>query len=175
VVSQVVANMSDISIASRRIVDITSVIDGISFQTNILALNAAVEAARAGEHGRGFAVVAGEVRSLAQRAATASREIKSLIDSSVQKVDSGSRLVQTAGGTMQEIVDGVQRVTQIIADISSASTEQSADLGTVNHTVNQLDEMTQQNSALVEESAAAAQSMREQSQRLQTMVNAFQV
>ena len=175
VVSQVVANMSDISTASRRIVDITSVIDGISFQTNILALNAAVEAARAGEHGRGFAVVASEVRSLAQRAATASREIKSLIDSSVEKVDSGSRLVQTAGGTMQEIVDGVQRVTQIIADISSASTEQSADLGTVNHTVNQLDEMTQQNSALVEESAAAAQSMREQSQRLQTMVNAFRI
>jgi methyl-accepting chemotaxis protein len=173
VVSQVVANMSDISTASRRIVDITSVIDGISFQTNILALNAAVEAARAGEHGRGFAVVAGEVRSLAQRAATASREIKSLIGSSVEKVDSGSRLVQTAGGTMQEIVDGVQRVTQIIADISSASTEQSADLGTVNDTVNQLDEMTQQNSALVEESAAAAQSMREQSQRLQKMVNAF--
>ncbi len=175
VVSQVVANMSDISTASRRIVDITSVIDGISFQTNILALNAAVEAARAGEHGRGFAVVASEVRSLAQRAATASREIKSLIDSSVEKVDSGSRLVQTAGGTMQEIVDGVQRVTQIIADISSASTEQSTDLGTVNHTVSQLDEMTQQNSALVEESAAAAQSMRDQSQRLQTMVNAFHI
>ena len=175
VVSQVVANMSDISIASRRIVDITSVIDGISFQTNILALNAAVEAARAGEHGRGFAVVAGEVRSLAQRAASASSEIKSLIGSSVEKVDSGSRLVQTAGGAMQEIVDGVRRVTQIIADISSASTEQSSDLSTVNDTVNQLDEMTQQNSALVEESTAAAQSMREQSQRLQTMVNAFQV
>jgi methyl-accepting chemotaxis protein len=175
VVSQVVANMSDISSASRRIVDITSVIDGISFQTNILALNAAVEAARAGEHGRGFAVVAEEVRNLARRAASASREIKSLIDSSVEKVDSGSRLVQTAGGTMKEIVDGVQRVTQIIADISTASAEQSSDLDTVNDTVNRLDEMTQQNSALVEESTAAAQSMREQSQRLQTMVNAFQV
>ena len=175
VVAEVVANMSDIATASRRIVDITSVIDGISFQTNILALNAAVEAARAGEHGRGFAVVAGEVRSLAQRAATASHEIKSLIDSSVSKVDSGSRLVQTAGGTMQEIVDGAQRVTQIIADISTASTEQSADLDSVNDTMNHLDEMTQQNSALVEESTAAAQSMREQSQRLQKMVNAFQV
>jgi methyl-accepting chemotaxis protein len=175
VVSQVVANMTDITRASQSIVDITGVIDGISFQTNILALNAAVEAARAGEHGRGFAVVAGEVRSLAQRAATASREIKALIGSSVEKVESGSRLVQSAGGAMHEIVDGVARVTQIIAGISAASSEQSTDLGIVNDTVNQLDEMTQQNSALVEESAASAASMREQSQRLLAMVNAFHV
>jgi methyl-accepting chemotaxis protein len=174
VVSQVVASMSDISNTSKRIADITGVIDGISFQTNILALNAAVEAARAGEQGRGFAVVAGEVRSLAQRAANASREIKLLISSSVEKVDSGSHLVQTAGDTMREIVDGVAQVTEIIAGISTASTEQSADLCTVNDTVNQLDGMTQQNSALVEESAASAASMREQSQRLLAMVRAFQ-
>ena len=175
VVSQVVANMHDISSANARIVDINSVIDGISFQTNILALNAAVEAARAGEHGRGFAVVAAEVRGLAQRAAAASREIKSLIDSSVAKVESGSRLVETAGATMQEIVQGVRQVTEIISCISADSAVQSTDLGSVNDTVNRLDEMTQQNSALVEESAASAASMREQSQRLLEMVNAFHV
>jgi len=173
VVAQVVTNMNDISAASRRIADITAVIDGISFQTNILALNAAVEAARAGDHGRGFAVVAGEVRSLAQRAATASKEIKSLIASSVEKVDSGCRLVQTAGGTMTDIVDGARQVTGIIAGISAASEEQSGDLGRVNDTVTQLDEMTQQNSALVEESSAAAQNMRDQSRRLQELVHAF--
>jgi len=175
VVAEVVANMNDISAASRRIADITTVIDGISFQTNILALNAAVEAARAGEHGRGFAVVAGEVRSLAQRAAEASREIKTLIASSVEKVDSGCRLVQTAGGTMTDIVEGAQQVTGIIAGISAASEEQSGDLGRVNETVNQLDGMTQQNSALVEESTASAQNMREQSRRLQGMVHAFRI
>ena len=174
VVAQVVTNMRDISSASLRIVDITSVIDGISFQTNILALNAAVEAARAGEHGRGFAVVAAEVRSLAQRAATASREIKSLIGSSVEKVESGSKLVQTAGGTMQEIVDGVNKVTQIVSCISADSSAQSVDLGAVNDAVTRLDEMTQQNSALVEQSAASAASMHEQSQRLLAMVNVFQ-
>jgi methyl-accepting chemotaxis protein len=173
VVSQVVTNMRDISSANARIVDINSVIDGISFQTNILALNAAVEAARAGEHGRGFAVVAAEVRGLAQRAAAASREIKSLIGSSVAKVDSGSRLVEAAGTTMREIVEGVQHVTQIISCISADSNEQSTDLGRVNDTVNHLDEMTQQNSALVEQSAASAASMREQSQRLLAMVNVF--
>jgi methyl-accepting chemotaxis protein len=175
VVSRVVHNMTDISDASRRIAEITTVIDGISFQTNILALNAAVEAARAGEHGRGFAVVAGEVRSLAQRAATASREIKALIASSVEKVDSGCKLVQAAGGTMTDIVAGAQQVTGIIAGISAASEEQSGDLGRVNETVTQLDEMTQQNSALVEQSTAAAQNMREQSRRLQSLVNAFKV
>jgi len=173
VVSQVVRNMTDISDASRRIVDITTVIDGISFQTNILALNAAVEAARAGEHGRGFAVVAAEVRSLAQRAAVASREIKALIASSVEKIDSGCRLVQTAGGTMNEVVSGAQHVTGIIAGISTASDEQSVDLERVNDTVCQLDEMTQQNSALVEQSSAAAQSMRDQSMRLLEMMKVF--
>jgi len=175
VVSRVVDNMNDISQANRRIADITGVIDGISFQTNILALNAAVEAARAGEHGRGFAVVASEVRALAHRAAAASGEIKSLIGSSVEKVDSGCRLVHVAGGTMHEIVDGVERMTAIIAGISRASVEQSGDLGRVNETVGRLDEMTQQNSALVEESAAAAESMREQSRRLQDMVNTFKI
>jgi len=175
VVSQVVANMGDISAANARIVDINGVIDGISFQTNILALNAAVEAARAGEHGRGFAVVAAEVRGLAQRAAAASKEIKLLIESSVAKVESGSRLVQSAGGTMREIVDGVAQVSQIISCISADSAEQSLDLDSVNNTVGGLDEMTQQNSALVEESAASASGMREQSRRLLEMVNAFHV
>jgi methyl-accepting chemotaxis protein len=172
-VSQVVRNMTDISEASRRIADITTVIDGISFQTNILALNAAVEAARAGEHGRGFAVVAAEVRSLAQRAAIASREIKALIAASVDRIDSGCRLVQTAGGTMKEVVNGAQSVTGIIACISTASDQPSVDLDRVNDTVCQLDEMTQQNSALVEQSSAAAQSMRDQSMRLLEMMKVF--
>jgi methyl-accepting chemotaxis protein len=175
VVAEVIENMNDISQASRRIAEITGVIDGISFQTNILALNAAVEAARAGEHGRGFAVVAGEVRSLAQRAATASREIKALIDESTAKVDSGCRLVQTAGGTMGDIVTGAREVTGIVSGISEASERQSGDLGRINETVSLLDGMTQQNSALVEESAAAAQHMHEQSVRLQEMVNTFKL
>jgi methyl-accepting chemotaxis protein len=174
-VGRVVANMKDISQASHRIEEITGVIDGISFQTNILALNAAVEAARAGDHGRGFAVVAGEVRSLAQRAATASKEIKALITASTEQVDSGCRLVQTAGGTMTDIVEGARQVTTIVSGISAASERQSGDLGRVNETVGLLDEMTQQNSALVEQSAAAAQNMREQSLRLQAMVNTFKL
>jgi methyl-accepting chemotaxis protein len=174
-VGRVIASMSDISQASRRIGEITGVIDGISFQTNILALNAAVEAARAGDHGRGFAVVAGEVRSLAQRAATAAKEIKALITASTEQVDSGSRLVQSAGGTMSDIVDGARKVTSIVSGISEASERQSGDLGRVNETVGGLDAMTQQNSALVEQSAAAAQNMREQSLRLQAMVNTFKL
>jgi methyl-accepting chemotaxis protein len=174
VVSQVVSTMNDISAASRKIADIIGVIDGIAFQTNILALNAAVEAARAGEQGRGFAVVAGEVRSLAQRSAEAAREIKSLIGASVDKVESGSRLVQDAGSTMGEIVASVQRVTDIIGEISAAAAEQSQGIGQVNSAVSQLDQMTQQNAALVEESAAAAESLSEQARRLAEAVSIFQ-
>jgi methyl-accepting chemotaxis protein len=173
VVSQVVSTMNDISAASRKIADIIGVIDGIAFQTNILARNAAVEAARAGEQGRGFAVVAGEVRSLAQRSAEAAREIKSLIGASVGKVESGSRLVQDAGSTMGEIVASVQRVTDIIGEISAAAAEQSQGIGQVNSAVNQLDQMTQQNAALVEESAAAAESLREQATKLASVVSRF--
>ena len=166
VVSQVVATMQDITASSRKIADIIGVIDGIAFQTNILALNAAVEAARAGEQGRGFAVVAGEVRSLAQRSAEAAREIKSLIGGSVDKVESGSRLVADAGATMNEIVASVQRVSDIIGEITAASSEQSQGIGQVNTAVTQLDQMTQQNAALVEQSAAAAESLKEQAARL---------
>jgi methyl-accepting chemotaxis protein len=175
VVQQVVANMEDINTSSRKIADIIGTIDGIAFQTNILALNAAVEAARAGEQGRGFAVVAGEVRSLAQRSATAAREIKSLIGASVEKVESGSRLVQDAGTTMAEIVGGVQRVTDIIGEITAAASEQSNELGQVNGAVVQLDQMTQQNAALVEESAAAAESLREQAEKLAALVATFRL
>ncbi len=175
VVSQVVTTMNEIQASSRRIADIIGTIDGIAFQTNILALNAAVEAARAGEQGRGFAVVAGEVRSLAQRSAEAAREIKSLIGTSVEKVDSGNRLVGEAGGAMEEIVSGVKRVTDVIGEISAATTEQSSGLRQVNEAVAQLDQMTQQNAALVEESAAAAQSAAEQSQRLIGTVSRFKV
>jgi methyl-accepting chemotaxis protein len=175
VVSQVVSTMNDIQTASRRIADIIGTIDGIAFQTNILALNAAVEAARAGEQGRGFAVVASEVRSLAQRSAEAAREIKSLIGASVEKVDTGTRLVGEAGGAMDEIVSGVRRVTDVIGEISAATTEQSGGLRQVNEAVAQLDQMTQQNAALVEESAAAAQSMAEQSRRLTGVVGRFRV
>jgi len=175
VVSQVVASMQDISTSSRKIGEIIGVIDSIAFQTNILALNAAVEAARAGEQGRGFAVVAGEVRSLAQRSANAAKEIKTLIGASVEKVESGSRLVEDAGSTMSEIVAGVQRVTDIIGEITAASTEQSTELGQVSQAVSQLDQMTQQNAALVEQSAAAAESLKDQAQRMADLVAVFQV
>ncbi|MFY9512678.1 MAG: methyl-accepting chemotaxis protein [Rubrivivax sp.] len=175
VVAQVVSTMDEINAASRRIGDIIGTIDGIAFQTNILALNAAVEAARAGEQGRGFAVVASEVRSLAQRSAGAAREIKSLIGASVEKVDSGSRLVADAGSTMNEIVASVQRVADIIGEVMAASSEQSQGIGQVNGAVSQLDQMTQQNAALVEQSAAAAESLKEQAARLAAVVAAFNV
>ncbi|EHR73570.1 methyl-accepting chemotaxis protein [Burkholderiales bacterium JOSHI_001] len=175
VVHQVVANMDDISTSSRKIADIIGTIDGIAFQTNILALNAAVEAARAGEQGRGFAVVAAEVRSLAQRSASAAREIKALIGASVEKVESGANLVREAGSTMEEIVAGVQRVTDVMAEISAAGTEQSQGIGQVNSAVGQLDQMTQQNAALVEQSAAAAESLQSQAQRLASVVDTFRL
>ncbi len=175
VVAQVVSTMDEINTSSKKIADIIGVIDGIAFQTNILALNAAVEAARAGEQGRGFAVVAGEVRSLAQRSAEAAREIKALIGTSVDRVEAGSRLVQDAGSTMGEIVASVQRVTDIIGEISASSAEQSRGIHEVNGAVSQLDQMTQQNAALVEESAAAAESLREQAARLAGVVQSFRV
>jgi len=174
-VSQVVATMTSIEQSSQRIADIISVIDGIAFQTNILALNAAVEAARAGDQGRGFAVVATEVRTLAQRSASAAKEIKSLIDDSVHKVSEGSQLVRNAGSTMDEIVNSVQRVTTIMADISGASQEQSAGIEQVNQTVMQMDESTQQNAALVEEATAAARSMEDQAQQLTDAVAQFRL
>ena len=173
VVSQVISTMDAINESSKKIRDIIGVIDGIAFQTNILALNAAVEAARAGEQGRGFAVVAGEVRSLAQRSAEAAREIKTLIGNSVDRVETGSRLVTDAGSTMNEIVSSVQRVTAIIGQIASAAGEQSSGLGQINSAVAQLDEMTQQNAALVEQSAAAAESLHEQASRLTDLVSTF--
>jgi methyl-accepting chemotaxis protein len=175
VVSQVVSTMDEINSSSKKIADIIGVIDGIAFQTNILALNAAVEAARAGEQGRGFAVVAGEVRSLAQRSAEAAREIKGLIGASVDKVESGARLVQDAGSTMNEIVASVQRVSDIIGEITAASSEQSQGIGQVNQSVMQLDQMTQQNAALVEEAAAAATSLEQQAQTLQSAVATFKL
>ena len=175
IVAQVTSNMNEISAASRKIGDIIGVIDSIAFQTNILALNAAVEAARAGEQGRGFAVVAGEVRTLAHRSASAAREIKQLITTSTHKVDGGTRLVQDAALAMGEIVTGVQRVTTMIGAISTEATAQSSSIREVHSAANQLDQMTQQNSALVEEAAAAAQSMREQAGRLKSVVDAFRV
>jgi methyl-accepting chemotaxis protein len=175
VVSEVVETMGSINDSARKIVDIISVIDGIAFQTNILALNAAVEAARAGEQGRGFAVVASEVRSLAQRSANAAKEIKSLIDDSVGKVESGSRLVNQAGATMYEIVESVKRVTDIISEISAASNEQSSGIEQINLAVTQMDEVTQQNAALVEEAAAAAQGLQERAQSLAQTVGMFKV
>jgi methyl-accepting chemotaxis protein len=175
VVSQVVSTMNDINASSKKIADIIGVIDGIAFQTNILALNAAVEAARAGEQGRGFAVVAGEVRNLAQRSAEAAKEIKSLIGASVERVESGSRLVHDAGTTMTEIVASVQRVTDIIGEISAASTEQSSGIGQVKMAIGEVDQMTQQNAALVEESAAAAESLKEQATKLAAVVARFKL
>jgi len=174
-VGQVVHTMDEINTSSKRIADIISTIDGIAFQTNILALNAAVEAARAGEQGRGFAVVASEVRSLAQRSAGAAREIKTLIGSSVERVEAGARQVQEAGATMNEIVASVQRVTDVIAEITSAAAEQSTGIGQVNGTVSNLDGMTQQNAALVEESAAAAEHLSEQARALTGIVARFRL
>ncbi|WP_326494812.1 methyl-accepting chemotaxis protein [Roseateles hydrophilus] len=175
VVNQVVSTMDEINTSSKRIADIIGTIDGIAFQTNILALNAAVEAARAGEQGRGFAVVAGEVRLLAQRSAEAAREIKGLIGASVDKVESGARLVQDAGSTMEEIVASVQRVSDIIGEITAAASEQSQGIGQVNASVVQLDQMTQQNAALVEEAAAAASSLEQQAVTLQQAVATFKL
>ncbi|WP_039784788.1 methyl-accepting chemotaxis protein [Herbaspirillum huttiense] len=175
VVGQVVQTMGEINEASKKIVDIISVIDGIAFQTNILALNAAVEAARAGEQGRGFAVVASEVRTLAQRSASAAKEIKALIDDSVTRVDNGSRLVEQAGSTMSEVVASVKRVTDVVAEISAASNEQSDGIEQINHAIVQMDEVTQQNAALVEQAAAAAQSLQEQSGRLVETVSIFKL
>jgi methyl-accepting chemotaxis protein-1 (serine sensor receptor) len=175
VVGQVVHTMQDIATSSSKVVDIIGVIEGIAFQTNILALNAAVEAARAGEQGRGFAVVAGEVRSLAQRSASAAKEIKELIGDSVNKVQSGSVLVGKAGSTMEEIVQAVRRVTDIMGEISAASEEQSTGIEQVNRAVVQMDEVTQQNAALVEQAAAAAGSLEEQTRQLQTVVGGWRV
>jgi methyl-accepting chemotaxis protein len=175
VVTQVVTTMQEIDASSKKIADIIGVIDGIAFQTNILALNAAVEAARAGEQGRGFAVVASEVRSLAQRSAEAAKEIKGLIDTSVGKVESGTRLVTDAGATMEEIVQSVRRVADVISEITAAATEQSSGIAGVNEAIGNLDQMTQQNAALVEESAAAAESLREQADRMKEAVAVFRV
>jgi len=175
VVEGVVRTMSDIAGSSKKIADITSVIDGIAFQTNILALNAAVEAARAGEQGRGFAVVAGEVRNLAQRSAQAAKEIKGLIEDSVRRVDSGSQLVGTAGETMSEIVGAVTRVTDIMGEIASASDEQSRGIDQVGQAVTEMDRVTQQNASLVEESAAAAASLEDQASRLSQSVAVFRI
>jgi methyl-accepting chemotaxis protein len=175
VVADVVATMGSINDSSRKIVDIISVIDGIAFQTNILALNAAVEAARAGEQGRGFAVVAAEVRNLAQRSAGAAKEIKQLIGDSVGKVDAGSRLVDEAGKTMEEVVASIGRVTSIMREITTASDEQHMGIEQVNHAVAQMDQVTQQNAALVEEAAAAAASMQDQAARLLEVVGTFKL
>ena len=175
VVAQVVSTMDEINAGSARISEITGVIDGIAFQTNILALNAAVEAARAGEQGRGFAVVAAEVRSLAGRSAEAAREIKSLIGASVGKVEAGSLLVKDAGSTMHDIVDSVQRVTDVITEITAAASGQAGGIGEVNQAVGLLDQATQQNAALVEEAAAAAQSLKEQAAGLARMVASFRL
>ena len=175
VVSQVVDTMMSINDSSKKIVDIIGVIDGIAFQTNILALNAAVEAARAGEQGRGFAVVASEVRNLAQRSAAAAKEIKTLIDNSVEKVDAGSKLVNQAGVTMGEIVESIKHVTDIMAEITAASHEQTSGIDQINQAVSQMDQVTQQNASLVEEAAAAAEAMQEQAANLAQVVSVFKL
>jgi methyl-accepting chemotaxis protein len=175
IVGQVVATMDDIDASARKIVDIIGVIDGIAFQTNILALNAAVEAARAGEQGRGFAVVATEVRSLAQRSAAAAKEIKVLIGNSVEKVDSGAQLVKQAGQTMQEIVQSVAQVNTIIGQISAAGEEQRAGIEQVHQAVTAMDEVTQQNAALVEQAAAASRAMQGQAGELAEQVSIFRL
>jgi uncharacterized phage infection (PIP) family protein YhgE len=175
VVAQVVDTMKGINEASRKISDIISVIDGIAFQTNILALNAAVEAARAGEQGRGFAVVASEVRSLAGRSAEAAKEIKSLINASVERVEQGTTLVDQAGTTMQEVVSSIKRVTDIMGEISASSNEQSIGVSQVGEAVTQMDQVTQQNAALVEEMAAAAGSLKTQAQELVQTVAVFKL
>ena len=170
-----VSTMKDISLASGKISEIIGVIDGIAFQTNILALNAAVEAARAGEEGRGFAVVAGEVRTLAQRSAEAAREIRTLIHTNVEKVRLGEQQADEAGGSIGDIVGQVQRVNQMIAEISNASAQQATGVGQVGDAITQLDQVTQQNAALVEESAAAAESLRTQAHRMAEMVSVFRL
>ena len=175
VINRVVRTMESITDSSRKISDIIRVIDGIAFQTNILALNAAVEAARAGEQGRGFAVVAAEVRSLAQRSAAAAKEIKTLIEDSVSKVQDGSRLVEEAGHTTEEIVTSIKRVTDIMAEISAASLEQSSGIEQVNTAITQMDDVTQQNAALVEQAAAAAESLEEQAQQMVEVVTRFKL
>jgi methyl-accepting chemotaxis protein len=174
-VKRVVQTMGDIQASSRKIAEIINVIDGIAFQTNILALNAAVEAARAGEQGRGFAVVAGEVRSLAQRSAGAAREIKALIAASVDRVETGHQAVQEAGATMEEIVSGVRRVTDLIGEIRVASSEQKQGIGEVNQSVAALDQETQANAMLVDEAGGAANALREQAERLAQSVAAFKL
>jgi len=173
--SDVVNTMNDINTSAQKIEDIIDVIDGIAFQTNILALNAAVEAARAGEQGRGFAVVASEVRNLAQRSATAAKEIKVLIDNSMEKVEVGSKLVVQAGSTMDEIVVGVKRVAEIMAEITNASQEQSDGIGQINQAVIQMDQVTQQNAALVEQAAAAAGALQNQAQAVAQAVSVFRI
>jgi methyl-accepting chemotaxis protein len=175
VVGEVVATMGSITDSSRRIADIIGVIDGIAFQTNILALNAAVEAARAGEQGRGFAVVASEVRNLAQRSAAAAKEIKELISDSVDKVATGSRLVDTAGSTMGDIVASVRRVADLMGEIAAASAEQSDGIARVNGAIEEMDDSTRQNAALVEQAAAAAMALQDQSARLAQVVAAFRL
>ncbi|MNK97575.1 Methyl-accepting chemotaxis protein II [compost metagenome] len=175
VMGDVIRTMEAIDSASNKIADIIGVIDGIAFQTNILALNAAVEAARAGEQGRGFAVVATEVRNLAHRSAAAAKEIKVLISDSVEQVGQGGKLVQQAGAAMTEVVDTVRSVTDIVSEISAASVEQSTGIEEINRAITQMDEVTQQNAALVEEAAAASQSLQEQAARLAGVVGAFKL